>query len=183
MAALLAGWGAAIVDADAISRQLTAPGGAALAAIQTQFGRNYLNGQGALNRDAMRELVFSQPAKKSALEAILHPLVAAEIKRQATLAEEALAPCIVFDVPLLVESPHWRQQVEQIVVVDCTQRVQLQRVMRRNGWTAEATQQVIGNQAGRLQRLEAADICIFNDTVSLQALALLVRQLANRFGL
>ncbi len=183
VAEMLAECGAVIVDADAISRQLTAAGGAAIPAIRQIFGAAFVTSAGALDRDAMRQQVFSDPAAKLRLEAIVHPLVAAETARQASAAESKGTRCIVFDVPLLVESGRWRAQLHQVLVVDCTEERQISRVMARNGWTREAVQKVIDAQASRTQRLAAADICIYNETQSLAELAGLARAAAARFGL
>jgi dephospho-CoA kinase len=183
VAGMLAALGAAIMDADAISRQLTAAGGAALPAIAAAFGAGCIDAAGAMDRHAIRALVFSDPAAKRRLEAIIHPLVASETARQASAAVAAGAPCIVFDVPLLVESGRWRGQLQQVLVIDCSAEQQISRVMRRSGWTREAVQQVMAGQARREQRLAAADICIYNEAISLAELELLVRQAARRFGL
>jgi dephospho-CoA kinase len=181
VASMLADCGALVIDADAIARQLTAPGGAAIDLIARQFGAHFITAQGAMDRDLMRELAFSDASAKKQLEEIVHPLVGAETAR---LAAQAASACMVFDVPLLVESGRWRQQVDQVLVVDCSEETQVKRVMGRNGWTREAVQQVMAAQASRSQRLAAADICICNDEpLSLAALALEVRQLAQRFGL
>ncbi len=184
VAGMLADCGAAIIDADAISRQTTAAGGAAIALIAQHFGAELVTDQGALDRDRMRALVFSDPAAKRRLEAIIHPLVGAETARQAAQAEDAGYRCLVFDVPLLVESGRWRPQVDQVLVVDCSEETQISRVMARNGWTRAQVEQVMAGQASRTQRLAAADVCISNDgAVSLAALARLARQAAQRFGL
>lgn len=183
VAKILADCGAVIVDADAISRQLTAAGGDAISAIGQIFGPAFITPEGALDRDAMRQQVFSDPAAKRRLEAIVHPLVTAETARQASAAESSGARCLVFDVPLLVESGRWRQQLHQVLVVDCTEELQISRVMARNGWTREAVQKVMDAQASRAQRLAAADICIYNETQSLADLASLTRTAAARFGL
>ena len=183
VAGMLAALGAAIIDADAISRQLTAAGGAALPAIAAAFGAGCIDAAGAMDRQAIRTLVFSDPDAKRRLEAIIHPLVANETARQASAAGAAGAPCIVFDVPLLVESGRWRGQLQQVLVIDCSAEQQISRVMRRSGWTREAVQQVMAGQARREQRLAAADICIYNEAVSLAELEVLVRQAARRFGL
>lgn len=181
VAAVLADCGAAVIDSDAISRGVTAPGGAAIALIARQFGAAFLTSEGAMDRDAMRRLVFADAQAKKQLEAIVHPLVGEESARQAAKAASA---CVVFDVPLLVESGRWRQRLDRVLVVDCSEATQIARVMARNGWTREAVQQVIAGQASRDQRLAAADICIYNDApLSLAALAAMVRQLAQRFGL
>ena len=182
VAGLLAECGAAVVDADAISRRLTAAGGAAMPLIAASFGERFVNAEGAMDRDLMRALVFEDPAAKKKLEAILHPLVAAETASQSA---RATSPCIVFDVPLLVESGRWRQQLDQVLVVDCSEDTQISRVMARNtSWTREVALQVLAAQATRQQRLAAADVCIYNDTpLTLAALEVMVRQLAPRFGL
>jgi dephospho-CoA kinase len=181
IATMLADCGAAVIDSDAISRQVTAPGGAAMDRIAEQFGARFITPEGGLNRDVMRELVFADAGAKKQLEAIVHPLVGEETARQAAQAASA---CIVFDVPLLVESGRWRQRVDQVLVVDCSEATQVSRVMARNGWTREAVERVMAGQASRDQRLAAADICIYNDApLSLAALAVMVRQLSQRFGL
>jgi dephospho-CoA kinase len=183
VAQMLADCGAVIVDADAISRQLTAAGGAAIPVIRDIFGATFVTAAGALDRDAMRQQVFSDPAAKQRLEAIIHPLVAAETASQASAAESKGARCIVFDVPLLVESGRWRAQLHQVLVVDCTEERQISRVMARNGWAREAVQKVMDAQASRAQRLAAADMCIYNETQTLAELAGLARTAAARFGL
>lgn len=181
VAAMLADCGAAVIDADAIARQVTAPGGAAMDQIARQFGGRFVTPEGGLNRDAMRELVFADAGAKKQMEAIVHPLVGEETARQAA---QAVSACIVFDVPLLVESGRWRQRVDQVLVVDCREATQVSRVMARNGWTREAVERVMAGQANRDQRLAAADICIYNDApLSLAALAVMVQQLSQRFGL
>lgn len=184
VAGLLAACGAAVIDADAISRQATAPGGAAIGLIAQQFGADFVTAEGALDRERMRQLVFSDPQAKKRLEAIVHPLVAQETDRQVAQALQSGHACIVFDVPLLVESGRWRQQVDQVLVVDCDEETQISRVMARSGWSREMVLQVMAGQASRSQRLAAADVSINNDgDLSLPALQALVRELAQRFGL
>ena len=183
VARVLVECGAALIDADAISRQLTAPGGAAINALASQFGPQIITAEGAMDRDRMRQLAFNDPALKKQLEAIIHPLISQESLRQSSAAVDAGCACIVFDIPLLVESGRWRQQLDRVLVVDCAEDTQIARVMARNGLTREGVEKIIAAQASRAQRLAAADICICNEGLSLQALARLVRQLAPRFGL
>jgi dephospho-CoA kinase len=186
VARMLVASGATLVDADAISRQLTAPGGAAIAAIASQFGDQVITSEGALDRDQMRKLAFNDPACRKRLEAIIHPLVSRETLRQAAQAEHAAKgerACIVFDVPLLVESGRWRQQVNRVLVVDCSEATQIARVMARNGWAQATVEKIMVEQASRAQRLAAADFCICNEGLSMEALSLVTRQLAMRFGL
>lgn len=183
VAALLARLGAAVIDADAIARQLTAPGGRAMPAIAQQFGPDFVTPEGALNRDRMRALAFTDPGAKKNLEAIIHPLVAEETARQTGAAEQAGHPCLVFDVPLLVESARWRQKVDHVLVVDCLPETQITRVMARNGLTRAAVEAIIAAQSQRLRRLQAADSVIFNDGLTLQGLSTEVAMLAPRFKL
>lgn len=183
VAALLARLGAAVIDADAIARQLTAPGGRAMPAIAQQFGPDFVTPEGALNRDRMRALAFTDPGAKKNLEAIIHPLVAEETTRQTGAAEQAGHPCLVFDVPLLVESARWRQKVDHVLVVDCLPETQITRVMARNGLTRAAVEAIIAAQSQRLRRLQAADSVIFNDGLTLQGLSTEVAMLAPRFKL
>ena len=178
VAQMLQARGAAVIDADAIARQVTAAHGAAMPAIAHTFGPDFVTADGALDRERMRAYVFSQPQAKQALEAIIHPLVAQETQRQ---AQEALAKghnTLVFDVPLLVESgARWRTQVDRVLVVDCSEATQIQRVMARNGLSREIVQSIIAAQASRTQKLAAADWVIDNDGISLEALRIEVESL------
>jgi len=175
--------GAALVDADAISRQLTAPGGLAIAALASAFGPQAITAQGGLDRDWMRQHAFADPHAKRRLEAIVHPLVSQESLRQSAQAEAEGRACIVFDIPLLVESGRWRQQLDRVLVVDCLERTQIARVMARNGWPQAVVEKVIAGQASRAQRLAAADLCICNEGLSLAQLQGQARQAATRLGL
>ena len=185
--------GAALIDADAISHRVTAPGGVAIPAIVGQFGPSVISPSGAMNRDVMRALVFGNPEARHQLEAIIHPVVGAEINRQAEAAISEGAQAIVFDVPLLVESMRWRPMLDVVIVVDCDESTQQERVLSRQavrppassvpGWTAETVREVIRRQASRQTRAAAADMCIFNDGLSLVELRLAVLQMASRFGL
>ena len=183
VAHMLVACGAALIDADAISRQLTAPGGAAIGELARQFGPQTITAEGALDRDRMRQLAFSDPAIKGQLEAIIHPLVSQESSRQARAAVAVGRACIVFDIPLLVESGRWRQQLDRVLVVDCLVETQIARVMARNALPREMVEKIIAGQARRAQRLMAADACICNEGLSLQDLERQVRQLARCFGL
>ncbi|NMM10667.1 MAG: dephospho-CoA kinase [Polaromonas sp.] len=183
VARMLVATGATLVDADVISRQITAPGGAAVSAIASQFGDHVIMADGVIDRDKLRQLVFNDPAAKRQLEAIVHPLVSLEIARQSQQAVKTGSNCIVFDIPLLVESRRWRQQVDRVLVVDCCEATQVARVMARNGLALDVVEKIMAAQSSREQRLAAADMCIYNDGLSLQALDLMVRQLAARFGL
>jgi dephospho-CoA kinase len=167
VAAEFAACGAVLVDTDAISRSLTAAGGAALPALAAAFGASIIGADGALDRDRMRALAFSDPAAKARLESVLHPMIGA---RTAAEASAAGGRTVVFDVPLLTESAHWRARVDRIVVVDCTESTQVQRVVHRNGWAIEAVQRVIAQQASRPARRAIADAVIWNDGATLDEL-------------
>lgn len=183
VAALLAGRGAAVIDADALSRACTAPGGAAIAAIAQAFGAQFIGRDGALDRDAMRARVFQDPGAKAALEQIIHPLVGQQAAQAAAAAEQAGAPCIVFDIPLLVESNRWRPVLHRVLVVDCEPATQIRRVMARSGLGEAEVVRIMQAQAPRARRLAAADLVVFNEGLSLDALAGEVGQIAAQFGL
>ena len=170
VANLLAARGAAVVDADAIARAVTAPHGSAMPAIAKTFGNDFVDADGALNRDRMRALAFSDPDAKKRLEAIVHPLVSQETQRETEAAIHSGHRCVVFDVPLLVESGRWRQQVDRVLVVDCTRETQIARVMARNGMTREMVERIIDAQLPSGVRLAAADWVIRNVDLSLDAL-------------
>lgn len=183
VARVLTGYGAAVIDADAISRQLTAPGGLAVPAIASQFGNQFVTAEGSMNRELMRQLAFDDPASRHRLESIIHPLVRDEVIAQTGRAIAAGRTCLVFDIPLLVESGRWRQEVDRVLVIDCSEATQIDRVTTRNNLTRETVQKIIAGQATRDQRCAAADICIYNDGLSLESLDGLIRQLARSFGL
>lgn len=183
VARTLVACGAALVDADAISRAVTAVGGAAIPEISAQFGSHLIAADGAMDRERMRQLAFDDPSTRRRLESIVHPLVGLETLRQYEQAVVAGSRCVVFDIPLLVESGRWRQQLDQVLVVDCSEATQIHRVMARNGWPRDVVEKILAGQASRGQRLSAADICLYNDDISLPALEAQVRQLAARFGL
>ena len=180
---MLAQLGAAVIDADAISRATTATGGAAIAAISERFGAGFITPDGALDRTRMREHAYADPLARKHLEDIIHPLVGQESARQVQAALEAKVPCIVFDIPLLVESGRWRAQVDRVLVVDCSPETQVARVVARDGLDAEAVRAIMAAQAPRALRLAAADIVICNEGLSLEQLRDNVVQAASSFGL
>lgn len=171
--------GAALIDTDAISRSLTAAGGAAMPAVRQQFGADFIDKAGALDRDRMRALAFSDLGAKRRLEAILHPLITAEALAQ---ADAAAAPLIVFDVPLLVESGRWRPRLARVLVVDCSTETQIERVLQRPGWTRERIAGALAAQTTREARRAAADVVLLNDGLPLVALRNEVLDLARRWG-
>jgi dephospho-CoA kinase len=181
--AMLSQLGATPIDADAISRSTTAPNGAAIAEIEKVFGPDFITAERALDRERIRAHVYANPQARKQLEAIIHPHVGAESARQVEAALAAGAKCIVFDIPLLVESGRWRQQVDRVLVIDCAVETQVARVMQRSGLAEADVRAIIAAQATRAQRLAAADIVICNDGISLEHLAAEVREAARSFGL
>ena len=167
VAAMLVPLGATLIDTDAISRALTAAGGAALPALQREFGETTFAADGRLDRAAMRTRAFADATVRHRLEAVLHPLIGVEAQRQADAANSA---ALVFDVPLLAESKHWRARVHRVLVIDCRIETQIERIVARPGWTREAAANAIAAQASREARRAIADAVIFNDGLTLSQL-------------
>lgn len=166
---MLVDLGAHLVDTDAISRSLTAAGGAAMEAIAREFGEDMVDAQGAMDRDRMRALAFADPAALARLEGILHPLIGLHAEMEA--AKATSGQHIVFDVPLLAESGRrWKGIVDRVLVIDCLPETQITRVMARSGWPREAVESVLAKQADRATRLAVADDVILNEGLSLDAL-------------
>jgi dephospho-CoA kinase len=184
VASMLAERGAAVMDADAISRSLTAPGGRALAALARTFGAEMITAEGAMDRVAMRHRVFTDTQAKQQLESIIHPLVGQVTQEQTQQAIDSGKTCLVFDVPLLVESgARWRQKVQHVLVVDCEVSTQIARVMQRSALSQVEVQRIIEQQASRDQRLACADSVIYNQGIDLAGLKREVGFWALRFGL
>lgn len=181
VASVLQQQGAVLIDADAISRASTQSNGSAIAPIRREFGPDFIDATGALDRQRMREHVFRHPEARQQLETIVHPLVGQEIQRQLEAARPAA--CVVLDIPLLVESPRWRPQLDRVIVVDCSEATQRARVHQRNAWDDDTIEAVMRTQSPRLQRLAAADLVVHNDGHDLVQLRALVLQLGARFGL
>jgi dephospho-CoA kinase len=167
VATLLVRSGAHLVDSDAISRRLTAAGGAAMPALAAVFGPDIVAADGGLDRARMRELAFADPDARRRLEAVLHPMIGSETERAAAAAG---GRPVVFDVPLLAESQHWRTRVDRVLVVDCSETTQVERVTQRSGWSADTVRAVIAQQAQRPLRRAIADAVLFNDGLSMDEL-------------
>lgn len=175
-AAALAAQGWLLVDTDANARTLTVPGGAALPLIAADFGARLLLPDGGLDRAAMRALVLADPVAKQRLEALLHPLIQQEAQRQSRGHLN-----VAFDVPLLTESMHWRERVQRVLVIDCDEAVQVQRVAQRPGWSAGQARAVMALQASRAQRRAVADAVIDNSFIGVSQLAALVADIGLRW--
>ncbi|AZP12955.1 dephospho-CoA kinase [Undibacterium parvum] len=160
VADMFAELGAGLIDTDLIAHQITAPNGIAMPAIGKEFGSEFILDSGAMNRQKMREHVFSRPDEKSKLEQILHPLIRAATE---SAAKDTAGSYLIFVVPLLIESGTWRQRVSRILLVDCPEETQIERVIHRNGMTRAQVVAIMQAQASREQRLQAADDVIFNE--------------------
>lgn len=160
VAELFVGEGAALVDTDAIAHELTAAGGAAMPLLREAFGDSIVGAEGALDRVAMRRLVFADSGARARLESILHPMIR-------TLSDErcraALQPYVILAVPLLVESGSYRERCQRILVVDCPEALQVERVMARSGISRAEVEAILAAQATRQQRLAIADDVVNND--------------------
>ena len=151
--------GATVVDTDAIARELTEPGGAALPQIKSLFGDAFLAASGAMDREAMRSRVFSDPAAKQALERLLHPMIRAEAERRIAAAR---GPYVVYVVPLLIESGDYRSRVNRVLVVDAPEALQVERVRLRSLLAEAEVRSIMAHQVARAARLAAADDVIDN---------------------
>jgi len=159
---LLAKFGAGIVDTDLIAHQITASDGAAIPLIQREFGAEFIGADGSLDRSKMRSLVFTKPEARKTLEAITHPLIRQETIRQAIQLSKDGVPYLVFVVPLLIESGSWLGIIDRLVVVDCPEEVQIERVMQRSNLPRQEVEKILAAQASRQERLNHADMVIEN---------------------
>ncbi|MES2048303.1 MAG: dephospho-CoA kinase, partial [Pseudomonadota bacterium] len=173
VANMFAELGAYLVDTDLIAHALTKENGAAITAIANAFGAGFILPSGAMDREKMRQHVFSQPEEKKRLEAILHPLIR---EKTELAAKESSGLYTIFVVPLLIEFGSWKQRVSRVLVIDCSEQTQIQRVMNRNGMTQEQVLAIMQTQASRAQRLNAADDIIVSEG-SLDEIKLAVRRL------
>lgn len=169
--------GATVVDTDAIAHELTQAGGAAMQQVRALFGDGYVDARGAMDRAKMRALAFQDPAARKRLEQVLHPMIRAESERRIAAASGSY---VILVVPLLVESGNYRQRVARVVVVDCPEMVQIERVRQRSRLSDEEIRRIIRSQASRDDRLAAADDVIDN-SASLDALHKQVRELHARY--
>ncbi len=170
--------GAVLIDTDIIAREVVLPGTPGLQDIVDTFGTEMLDADGMLDRPAMRRLVFADDAKRRQLEAILHPKIRQEAERQ---MQTRGGPYQIVIVPLLVESP-LKNLVDRIVVVDCSEAIQLERLLARDIGTKDQARRMLAAQASRQERLALADDVIANDAdiaeTRIQVAALHARYLA-----
>jgi dephospho-CoA kinase len=168
--------GASVVDTDAIAHELTGRDGPALPQIRKLFGEKAIGRDGAMDRQRMRELAFSDPAARKALEGVLHPMVREESARRIAAAR---GPYVVHVIPLLVESDGYARRVDRVLVVDAPEEAQIARVKGR-GLNEDEIRKIIRAQAARAARLEAADDVIDNGG-SLEALRKQVGELHQKY--
>ena len=166
VANLFAELGVPVIDTDAISHQLTQPGGAAIPAILAVFGKEYIDATGALDRSKMRQLIFSNPAAKLKMEELLHPLILTQAKAQAQAACKASTnsvPYILIVVPLLFETAAYQDWLDHTVTVDCAEHTQISRAAERDGLSEQAITAIVAQQLSRPQRLKMANDTLNND--------------------
>ncbi|MGH8751306.1 MAG: dephospho-CoA kinase [Burkholderiales bacterium] len=153
-ARLFAERGAALIDADFIAHELTRPGRPALAAIRAEFGDSVFLPGGALDRAQLRRKVFADAQARKKLEALLHPLIRAQILKQLADCRSAYALLVV---PLLLETGSLREQVQRVLVVDCAEEQQIVRSMARSGLSETEVRAIMATQIERAARLKLAD--------------------------
>jgi dephospho-CoA kinase len=177
VADLFAALGATIVDTDVIAHALTAPQGAAMPAIVAEFGPDFAQPDGALDRARMRTLVFSDATARARLEAILHPRIRAATEAAGKAATGAY---VIYVVPLLIESGSWRERVTRVLAIDCSEDTQVARVMQRSHLSADEVRAIMATQVTRARRLAEADDVVDNDA-GLDALRAQVQALHERY--
>lgn len=152
--------GADVVDTDVIARELTRPKGAAIEAIRQAFGEKYITDDAALNRESMRNLVFSHADARRRLEAILHPLIRAEVARRIA---DFNGPYGIIVIPLLFETGSYREMIQRVLAIDCSEDIQLARTAARKGMDERTARAIIAAQLPRRERIVKADDVIVND--------------------
>jgi dephospho-CoA kinase len=161
LARMLVEQGAALVDTDAIARELTAAGGAAIEPVRLEFGDEVIGPDGAMDRSVARARAFADPQWRQRLEALLHPMIW-QRAMQSAQALAATAPYLVFDVPLLAESAASAQRFDRVLLVDCPVPLQVARVVQRGQLNRAEADAIVAAQASRAQRLALADDVVFN---------------------
>jgi len=151
--------GATVVDTDAIAHELTRAGGGAVAGVRRLFGDSFVEACGAMDREAVRALVFAEPAARKKLEALLHPMIREESERR---IRAATGEYVVHVVPLLVESQGYRDRVARVLVVDCPEEVQFERARQRSRLPEDELKRIVAAQVSRAERRAAADDVIDN---------------------
>jgi dephospho-CoA kinase len=151
--------GIPVIDADVASRTVVEPGKPGLTQVVERFGPQVLDPSGRLDRKALRARIFNDPSSRQALDAILHPLIRADMEREAA---EAQGPYLVMAIPLLVEGGTARKRVDRVLVVDVDEALQIQRLQARDGSSEEHARAILASQASRAARLGEADDVLLN---------------------
>lgn len=170
-------FGIVVIDTDVISRQLTQPCGLAIDQIRKTFGNTFLASDGSLDREKMRNLVFSDLESKIKLEKILHPLILSEVVR---LVKQAQSPYIVVVIPLLLETNDYDNLIDRVLVIDCEEQQQISRTMARNQLSEQFVRAIMASQVARKDRLREADDVIFNGQ-DIEFLKMQVAQIHNKY--
>jgi dephospho-CoA kinase len=180
VAGMLLRHGAAIVDADALAHEITRAGGAGIDGIRRAFGEAAIGADGAMDRAWMRARAFADPAARRLLEGILHPLIRAESERRAAEHAAAGSPYVVHVIPLLVEAGDARGRFDRVLLVDCAEQTQIDRIRARPGIDAALAGSIVAAQASRADRLALADDVLFNEA-PLEEIAVRVDRLHRRY--
>jgi dephospho-CoA kinase len=150
--------GVPVIDADVASRRVVEPGTPGLAQVVERFGARVL-ADGQLDRRALRNLIFKDSSLRQALDAILHPLIRAEMEREAAQAQ---GPYVIMAIPLLVEGGGSAKRVDRVLVVDADETLQMQRLQARDGSSEQQAREILASQASRAARLSQADDVLLN---------------------
>lgn len=169
--------GAAVVDTDAIAHELTRAGGAAMRAIRDAFGPDYIAPDGSLDRAKVRRLVFADDAAKAKLEATLHPLIRERSRASIAAAQQ---PYVIVVVPLLLETGAYRDLIQRVLAVDCSEEQQVARAVQRSRLSADEVRAIMAAQLPRAERHKRADDVLDNDG-SMDALRRQVRELHEKY--
>jgi dephospho-CoA kinase len=151
--------GVPVIDADVASRNVVEPGKPGLAQVVQRFGVGVLDADGRLDRRALRNLIFKDSSLRRALDAILHPLIRADMEREAAQAQ---GPYVIMAIPLLVEGGSSAKRVDRVLVVDADETLQIQRLQARDGSSEEEARAILSSQASRTARLGIADDVLLN---------------------
>lgn len=176
VARLFAALGVPIIDADVLSREVTAPGTPLLERIAERFGGTFIGADGSLDRRALRRIVFADPQARADLEALTHPAIFQALEQRSATAG---GPYQLLVLPLLVEKDH-ASRVDRALVVDCAEELQVRRLQARDGSTLDEARAMLAAQAPRAARLQAADDVITNDG-DLHSLRVQVEQCHSRY--
>ena len=153
--------GAPVIDTDVLAREVVAPGQPLLDEILDAFGQDLRLHDGSLDRPRLRTRVFQEPELRKRLEAMIHPRIARAVEARVA-ALPTRTPYVVLVIPLLFEAG-WQDKVDRVLVVDCPEAMQVERIVRRDGVATELARTMVRSQASRERRRQGADDVIDND--------------------